>query len=330
MSEQHQMIQNIGKFFGWIAGITAGVSALLSVAGFMLLQSHAHLLGVSRVFHHTIENYLYQGGNFFITTLFWALPVSIIGNKYIWTIAGIIVLYLLVKRLGLFGNINQRLNTQETFRQPWVRWVVIVAAAILFIIFINHILPPSDAQDLLFAPSGHPEIAKRTTPDAIKALKNQYVSSVLYVLLSALILWGINRIHQHPEKKSSSALLYVYDRLSAKYEEHSVEEKTQEPKGKLFSAVGHLFLYLLFIVQLVLLPVQYGKAVYPNTFHRVSNLTLDENLQGKIPQSRNIYLLNERDEEFVLYLGDTQEVSLVKEANLLNIAIKARENIFEK
>lgn len=328
MNEQYPMIQNIVKFFGWIAAITAGVSALLSVSGFMLLQSHAHLLGVSRVFHHSVEDYLYQGGNFFITTLFWALPVSIIGNMYIWFAAGIIALYLLGKRFTWFDDITQRLHTQEALQQAWVRWVAILAAAILFLLFINHIIPPSNAQDLLFAARHHLEVVKRATPQETEMLKNQYPLSMLYVILSALILWFITRIHHDPEKKSSAALLYVYDRLTGKTSEQQVTEKTSKPQIDLFSALGRLFLYLLFLVQLVLLPVQYGKTVYPNTFHRVSNLILDQNLQGQIPQSQNIYLLNERGDELVLYFGDTQEVSLVKKGNILNIVLKSRENIF--
>ncbi|MDY0093758.1 MAG: hypothetical protein RBT80_13770 [Candidatus Vecturithrix sp.] len=329
MSEQHQIIQNIVKFFGWIAAITAGVSALLSVTGFLLLQSHAHLLGVSRVFHHTVEDYLYQGGNFFITTLFWALPVAIIGNIYIWIAAGLIVIYLLGKRFQWVGDITQRLHTQKALQQAWVGWVAILAAAILFLLFINHIIPPSSAQDLLFAARHHSEVLKRATPEETEILKNQYLLSLLYVNLSALILWIITRIHRDPENKSPAALLYVYDRLTGKTSEHQVPENTSKPQAELFSALGRLFLYLLFLVQLALLPIQYGKTVYPNTFHRVSNLILDENLQGKIPQSQNIYLLNERGDELILYFGDTQEVSLVKKANVVNIAIKARENIFQ-
>ncbi len=226
MGEQHQIIQNIVKFFGWIAAITAGVSALLSVTGFMLLQSHAHLLGVSRVFHHTVEDYLYQGGNFFITTLFWALPVAIIGNIYIWFAAGIIALYLLGKRFTWFDDITQRLHTQEALQQAWVRWVAILAAAILFLLFINHIIPPSNAQDLLFAARHHPEVVKRATPQETEMLKNQYLLSMLYVILSALILWFITRIHRDPAKKTSTPLLYVYDRLTGKTAEHQVTEKT--------------------------------------------------------------------------------------------------------
>lgn len=256
------MVQNIVKFFGWIATITAGVSALLSVTGFMLLQSHAHLLGVSRVFHHTVEDYLYQGGNFFITTLFWALPVAIIGNIYVRIAAGIIAVYLLGKRLKWFGDITQSLNTQEALQQAWVHWVAILAAALLFLLFINHITPPSSAQDLLFAARQHPEVVKRATPEETEMLKNQYLLSMLYVILSALILWFVNRIHCDPAKKSSAALLYVYDRLTGKTSEHQVAEKTSKPQTELFSALGPLFLYLLFLVQLALLPAQYGKTVY--------------------------------------------------------------------
>ena len=238
MSEQQghiaEALGKISKFFGWIAGILAGVSAMLSVAGFMLLKSHAHLLGLSGVFHHSVQDYLYQGGNFFISTLFWALPVSIFGNTYIRILAAIVALYLLGRRIGLFTSIIQRLNASETFQQPWVRWIIILAAAILFIMFINAILPPPEAKDLLFATGRHPEIAKRPTPDAITALKNQYILSILYVLISAFILWGINRIHYDPEKKSSSTLLYVCSWLTGISSEHQSQEKPPKHRTNCF------------------------------------------------------------------------------------------------
>ena len=323
MSEQYQVIQKFGKFFGWIAGVTAGVSVLLSIAGFMLLQSHAHLLGVSGVFHHTVEDYLYQGGNFFIATLFWALPASIIVNSYIWIAAGIIAIYLLGRRLQWFGDLTQRLNMHEAFQQSWVQWIAIIAAVLLFwLIFINHELSLVEVNDLLFV--GHSEITNRVT------LEGQYATSVLYIILSALILWGINRIYRDPEKKFSGLLLSVYNRLTEQTTKDQVEEKASAPKGELTSVFGRLFLYLLFLVQLVLLPVQYGKTVYPNSFHQVSNLVLDDKYQGTIPRSENIYFLNERDEELILYFSDTQEVLLLKKESILNITLKARKNPFEK
>lgn len=298
--QQFKPVDAIVKFLVGIAGIAAGVSALLSVSGFLLLRSHANMLGISSVLHHSVGDYLYEGGVFFISALLWALPASIIGNIYGWIGMGIIAVYLLGKRFrvvaDLYGRTTKFLKLRETFQYAWIRWVYIVFAVFILLLFIGQMLPSSEAKDLLFPAGSQQEIAKRVNEKAIEGLKNQYVDTVLYVVLSGIILWGIHRIHKDAEEKLSS--------------------------------IGRLFLYLLFVIQLVLLPVNYGQTVYSSDFHKVTELILDNNLQGKFPRSENIWLLNKNDSEFVFYSGDTQEVFLVQKRHVLNIAAKERANIF--
>ncbi len=144
MSEQQKLapeiIGKITKFFGWIAGITAGISAILSVTGYVVLQSHAHLLGISRIYHHTAGDYFYAGGNFFINTLLCFLSASIIGNIYTWIVAAGIGLYFFGKRRKWFERTTPQTNVkedvQETLQQFWVRWVTILVAVVLMMVFI--------------------------------------------------------------------------------------------------------------------------------------------------------------------------------------------------
>jgi len=137
----------------------------------------------------------------------------------------------------------------------------------------------------------------RANEEALVRLQSGYVDSVMYVFLSGMVLWGIYNVYRGDREKLSS--------------------------------VGMLFLYFLFTIQLVLLPIKYGQSVYPNNFHKVTELILDETLSGKIPRSENIWLLNEREGEIVFYFGDSQRVFVVQRVKVLNITIKQRDNVFK-
>jgi len=97
-------IEFIVKFLAGMAAAAAGVSGLLSLAGFLLLRAHANLLGISSVLHHSVGDYLYEGGAFLVLTILWALPVSIFGTIYGWIFIGVLVLYLLWKSFGSMGH----------------------------------------------------------------------------------------------------------------------------------------------------------------------------------------------------------------------------------
>jgi hypothetical protein len=294
-------IDVIVKLLGTITGAIAGVSALLSVAGFLLLRAHANLLGISSVLYHTIGDYLYEGGVFFLSTLIWALPTLIIGNIYGRILLGAIVLLLLGKRFAnnaeLISKVKKLLKLEKTLRQSWIHWICIVVAIFLFLLCIYQLLPSPEAKDLLFPAGNQLEIKMRVSEDGLTKLENSYVHSILYILFSCLILWGIQNLWQG-----------IKDNISF---------------------IGLLFLYLLLLLQLILLSVKYGQTVYPNDYHKVDEIVLDKKLDGKIPQSENIWLLNETGEELVLYFGDLQKVFLMQKSQILNIVIKERENIFK-
>lgn len=326
MNQQNQKLPSllgvIPKFMVGLTSVMALISATLSAMGFLALRANANLLGLSSFLHHSVGDYLYAGTILFISTL-WNLTAFIIGNFYWWTIvvSTVAALYPLGRRFRLFQRIAKKLELVEIFQKFWVRWICIVLATFLLILCIYKLFPSAEARDLLFATSDHPEIAKRTTDESIKNLESGYVNSFLYVTISIIILWGINKIHQGPEKEPTSALLCVYSRYAMR------QLKTPE-KTELFSAFGRLFLYLLFVVELTLLPINYGQSIYSNDFHKVTSLILEEKLQKEIPRSENRWLLHQNSEEFVLYFGDTEQVFLVSKEQVLSIAIGERCNIF--
>ena len=332
MNQEKQKLSNavevIINFVGGIAIVTAIISALLSASGFLVLRSHANLLGLSSFLHHSIGDYLYEGGVFFILTFLWALPASIIGNLYGWVFVAGVSLYLLGKRIKylsiLLRKFAEKLKPKEIFQQAWIRWICIVVAAFLFLVCIYQISPSLEAKDLLFPTGNQQEVAKRAAPKSAEEMESRYEYSLLYVILSGLVLWGINKIHQDQEKKSSSALLYVYDWLKSSY----TEELKTEQKTELLFVLGRLFLVLLFTVELVLLPINYGQSVYSNDFQKVNELMLAEKFQNETPRSENLWLIKENPDSFIIYFGDTQEIRLIQKTHVVSISISGRENIF--
>jgi len=162
---------------------------------------------------------------------------------------------------------------------------------------VYHLLPPTKARNLLFAAPNHPEVTKRNDKSSLEDLESHYIKLLPYIVLSAIILWGITKICQ--ENKIGEILLYLF--------------------------------YLFFIVQLILLPINYGVFVYSNDFHRIKELILqNEDLQSSIPRSKNHWLLKEYPDSFAIYLGDTQEVLLIQKSQVLGILISGRENIFRR
>ena len=290
-SQSFKPIEVILKYLGKIAGVTAAISAVLTGSGFFLLRAHANLLGVSSFLHHSVGDYAYEGGVFWISTLFWAFPESIFENVFVQIGFGIILFFSLIKKVRNFFKLG------EIRKKVWFRWTYSAVAIILLVFFIVQMLPSSQAEDLLFRPCHHHEVAKRASTDKIHELESIYALLVLYVFLSALILLGIHKIDWGEGK----GLLQVISWIP----------------------------FFLFAIQLVLLPINYGKKIYSNDFHKVSKIViLDQQLQIQIPKSRNIWLLNQNDKEYVLYFSNNFEIFQVKKDQVLIISMKERKNIF--
>lgn len=275
----------------------AAISALLSAFGFLILHANASLLGVSpSLLHYTIQDYLYVGVSFLA---WWML--TIVGNLYIWLLFFVIIFapYLLSK-----------LKLPKLFQHLCIPWICIVTSILILFLFIYKILPVPEAKNLLFFNGNQQEIQKeiqnRATDEGLNKLESRYVYTHLYIIiLSGLILWSINRIHQTWKIK----------------------------QGRVFGA-GRLFLFLLFSVELILLPTNYGNSVYTNYFHKVEldlNCKIQSNskLKEDLGKSTNVWLLKETPSSFIIYLdGDAKSVHLIPNAQVLSLSITKRQNIF--
>lgn len=63
-STRFTCLQGLLELWTSIAAAAVGSGILLSALGFLLLRTHANMLGISSVLHHSIVDYLYEGSVF--------------------------------------------------------------------------------------------------------------------------------------------------------------------------------------------------------------------------------------------------------------------------
>jgi hypothetical protein len=303
------------KLISGLGGLILIASTLLSIAGFLVLRSHNNMLGVAEFLSNSFTDYLYEGGTFFLYLISVALPISIIRNSHLWLLGvGLFSLFLLSKRsvrvTNMFSKIVKRSrikNISETFG---MRLFYISCAVCLIIYCIYKILPSLDAGNLLFTQPNHikaqTEILRRSIEEGIDGLRIDYENAILYVILSAIAVWGINRI-------------------------------LKDKAGKSFSMVCKAILYLLMTVELILLPIKYGESIYSNDFHRIKDIKVTEKYKIESESNGNNisntydspkWLLKENSDYYVIYDGKLQKLILLHKSPGLAITLGERGNIF--
>ena len=186
-------------------------------------------------------------------------------------------------------------------------------------LFILVIASVTEAKDLLFLSGNAQETAKRATEESIKQLNYDYDNLLLYAFVSGLLVWLVGIIAEGQKMITRPLKGQV---LSNKKSAVSASGQSDK-KGRIF-LFGRLLVYVLFAIELALLPVKYGQNVYPLDFPRVK-IAPDEAVQ--ITLSENIWLIRENPDSFTLYFGDTQEALLVPKSHVLTLPIDSRKNI---
>jgi hypothetical protein len=337
-----RLLEALLKFLAAFASIVVLISATFSAGGYLVLRSNANLLGITSVLHHSVGDYLYEGAYFFLYSLASALPACTIGNEYVWLLGGLVVLYLLGKNSkglsGFFHNIATKMKISLIFKQSWMRWLCLLAAVFLIVLLILRIYSSLGPQDLFFVnpdqKEAQAEIAIRASAES-KELACDYERAVLYVILSVFTLWLVGKVLQDREEKPISVTLYVSGCLRSG---RSNEQDVAQQSGKVLLIFGKLFLYLLFAIELVLLPIKFGQSVYPNEFHQVKNLVTDKSLKGEMKSDRTSkdeahdgtrWLIRENPDSYVLYYGKSKQLVIIPKSHVLRISLDRRRNIFE-
>jgi len=160
----------------WLAGSMAAVSALLYAAGFLAIQAHLNLLGVSRIVDVPTADFLMEGGRFFAL-----LPLFLL--------AGMVLLSpLLLVLLVLRRHVEHR---------PRVLMPILLTSEFVMLSVMFNALPASGV--LLRDRSGKPEILGALTEmGEIGYQIELVVYSVALagaVLAVAVAIWSWRRAH---------------------------------------------------------------------------------------------------------------------------------------
>lgn len=296
-------LQGLVQLWTSLAGAAAGIGILLSALGFLLLRTHANMLGISSVLHHSIVDYLYEGSVFFIATVFWALPTAMVTNRYGWLfIASLVLIFFkshLARTSKTFTATAKWVDFQRVFEKQWFRWTLSIFILCLLPILTYLSLPNFDAYDLLFSPVNHTQVTNRSNKVSAKTLEDYYIFSVMIAAFSILLFIYICN---------------MADSLS---------------KNNLINTFRVLPFFFV-ISQIFFLPMNYALNVMPNEFHRVSKILFNKENDIQMSCCKRIWLLNEQSSGYILYDGNTKEIFILHKENVINLGLKKRENIFAR
>jgi len=301
-----EFFEKIIKVLGMIAGITGVVSTILSALGFIVLRSHANLLGLSSIFYHSVGDYLYEGGIFFANLIFWALPASIMINFYgFWSWLTIvfvlfITLYLRLKDTNRIKNIDKKIKHIITpLQKSWFRWIYFIFAIIIITFCIHRILPSSAAKDLLFVNIQSEEIIKRISQQNIEEMEIAFTNLIHYIIISVLLIFVNNKIiNKHFESEA-------------------------------FSKISKKLLYSLLVVELFMLPIKYGQIAYSNEFHSVREIVTNDQLSKHISNNEKCFLISRNPDSFIFYAVNEQKIIWIQQKNVNILSLGERVNILK-
>jgi len=102
------LLKEATKLIGWLTGALAGLVALLYSAGYVIVQTQLHLLGISALLPSGKEYYLQEGANFFLVT----------GQKVGQLLLGLLALVLIFCiPLSIFKKTQTGLKHVETLKK---------------------------------------------------------------------------------------------------------------------------------------------------------------------------------------------------------------------
>lgn len=287
------LIEMTGKIGAMLGAIAAGGATLISVAGFLVLRSHARLLGLSDALHHSFAEYVQEGGAFVLATVTWTVPVAVV--RQLPEIIGLVVLCLFGwkviadrKSLAWVRRIIPR-RVEEV-----LKWCFL---ALLFGVALkgaSELLPDRGSRDLLFKGVADEAVLKRTSDAGIKSLELRYVEGFLWLIASVA--------------GTGSVVRYLFIR------KRSIRRS--------------LWLHVLLLVvawQIVLLPAKYGELVYPTYFHHVEHIVWQE-AGSELNNSGELWLVQESEGDVILYDSALRRVFLLQRGIVRALVLGRQSN----
>ncbi len=303
MAEEEKSINLIVKYLAGFGGTIGALTAVLFGVGFLVTRAHYGMLGVWSEIPIIKEAYLYEGGRFFVYSIYHLIFVV----PYALVVTGILYVFKTMVSLTFHGigkfteNVTGRkwLKRRHPFLKksaltPW-QFIVSISAIIIFPLLYSQ---PLFIERLLFY------VKEMVPPNVIARLLQQsrLEGKPLVIYYGWLVAGTL-----------AMGFLIWYDQ----WENNDFTSKA------LRFALG-----MIFIFQILLLPINYGVLV-KNTLYPVAYISIQKMSREKV------WLLSESFQDLIIYRNNPQEkemkgIFIVKKQDINELHIIGYENILKK
>lgn len=297
------------KFIGWLSGSLAGIAALLTFFGYLVTAAHLKLLGLDiTLFGLSGEYYLQRGGNFVfyvIDTLSQRilLPLMVIALLPL-------IIILIVDLFSEQGRLRSWLKSiQQKLAATCVQQAthlkicgLLLLVLLLFLQLgpsVDSLINPLKISDLLYRVSTAESDA--SIDDCIfLALVNQQqnvLAANFFYLIIAMLRAGLYL----------SIVWYI-------------------SKNVKFRIILNLPFFMIFLLYLVFLPMDYGVMLIKSEFPLVTFITK----KAEKFQQENYFLLNKTDKAFMLWDDANNKMMWVPVSEVARIDIGRNQPLWQK
>jgi hypothetical protein len=248
-----ELISTIFKPFaaaiGWIGGTLAGITAIFSAIGYLVIRSHHDLLGIAEIVPFSVESLPVEGARFIYNSLFYLLGGLLGSGWVILVILLSILLPCLVLHPTWFAKLQKKtINSKVKVLLLGISFVGLIGIIEVFLKYQepSHLLVNVQTYDTA--------IKMRSHETGIQFLRTRYA------LLTAMVILGLVWLKLLPH------ILGVYPKqIITKL---ITNEPIEEPQVKHWYPFI-LVLWAFFLIPLIFLPINYGKMVRSNDFFKV-------------------------------------------------------------
>lgn len=345
----------ITRLFAWFASSIAALSALLYGAGFLVVHAHLSLLGVSGTAVPTVE-YLKEGGRFVLMNL-----MMMYWDRSIFILLICVVPIFISIRLFAFSQTSDSANAARITNgarslraagfllggirkavarcAPWVVGVVIIGTVGVSLLKLPSFFVSLSINDLLLPQGSLRMEAAESLPQGVESIPLPDGYAGRGVGVTETVISEIrNRDDTARYSRYQSLLFFFLCALSLLWFICTISFEGSGSRSILRSRIAELalkvalcFTAAIASVQLLVLPVNFGKLVVPNEFPVVLVSVADEALAQQIPPDRLFLMVVKNDEEIVLYDPQNpiwESIAMLKRNHVSGIRVLGTDKIF--
>lgn len=293
-------------------GSLAGITTLLSVAGFLSIRSYFDLLGISELVPLASEQWTIEGARFAYNSLFYLFA----GIKDVWVLFSILVVVFLIV---IIYHKAWFVRIQKYTTRPIIRGLLISGTFFGLLFISMYFLRYEAVSNLLTLPPPHDNVLIiRSHQAGMEQLRLNYVHLEVLLLLFYVWLLVLPTILNLPVRKMEN-------------DDKSIEIVSFFRWSSWFIPI--IILWIGFVTLLMFLPMNYGKMVKEPKFLKVRLIKSAEQTQPNPPSVSAYYegwLLHKNQDEIVLYHGTkaNEPITIFPRDEFAQIQILELQNIF--